>query len=69
MGKMMGFLAGAVSGALVGAVLVLLFTPASGSEMIRGAEERWQLTIEEAKNARNAKQREMEQKFQQAKQM
>jgi gas vesicle protein len=68
MGKVMGFLAGAVCGALVGAVGVLLFTPASGSELIRSAEERWQMTLEEARLARDAKQRELEDQFQTAKQ-
>lgn len=69
MGKVLGFMAGAVCGTLVGAVVVLLFTPASGAELIRGAEERWQLTLEEARNARLAKQRELEEQFEQAKQM
>jgi len=69
MGKVLGFTAGAICGALVGAVVVLLFTPASGSELIRGAEERWQLTLEEARNARAAKQHELEEQFHQAKQL
>lgn len=69
MGKVLGFMAGAVCGALVGSVVVLLFTPASGAELIREAEERWQLTLDEARNARLAKQRELEDQFQQAKQL
>jgi gas vesicle protein len=69
MRKVMGFLAGAVCGALVGAIIALLFTPASGTELIRSAEERWELTLEEARKARDEKQREMEQQFNRAKQL
>ena len=38
MNKFMGFMAGAVCGALVGAVAALLLTPASGPELIESAE-------------------------------
>ena len=48
MGKVMGFLAGAVCGALVGGVAALLLTPASGTELVQNVEERWQLTLSEA---------------------
>lgn len=68
MGKIMGFMAGAVCGALVGAVSVLLFTPASGPELIRNAEERWQLTLQEARAARDEKRRELETQYRMAKQ-
>jgi gas vesicle protein len=69
MGKVMGFLAGAVCGALIGAIIALLFTPASGSELIQSAEERWQMTLVEARKARDEKQREMEQQLERAKQL
>ena len=68
MGKIMGFMAGAVCGALVGAVSVLLLTPASGPELIRDAEERWQLTLQEARAARDEKRRELETQYRMAKQ-
>jgi gas vesicle protein len=60
MGKVMGFLAGAVCGALVGGVAALLLTPASGTELIQSVEERWQLTLAEARRARDEKRRELE---------
>ena len=68
MGNFMGFMAGAVCGALVGAVTALLFTPSSGPELIRSAEERWQLTLDEARAARDEKQRELETQYRTAKQ-
>jgi len=63
MGKVMGFLAGAVCGTLVGAVTALLLTPASGTELIREAEERWELTLAEARHARDEKRRELEARY------
>ncbi|HOU40707.1 MAG TPA: hypothetical protein PK829_05525 [Promineifilum sp.] len=63
MGKVMGFLAGAVCGTLVGAVTALLLTPASGTELIREAEERWELTLAEARRARDEKRRELEAQY------
>ena len=60
MGKVMGFLAGAVCGALVGGVAALLLTPAAGTELLQSAEERWQLTLAEARRARDEKRRELE---------
>jgi gas vesicle protein len=63
MGKVMGFLAGAVCGALVGGVAALLLTPASGTELIQNVEERWQLTLSEARQARDEKRRELETQY------
>ncbi len=63
MGKVMGFLAGAVCGALVGGVAALLLTPASGTELIQNVEERWQLTLSEARRARDEKRRELETQY------
>ena len=63
MGKIMGFLAGAVCGSLVGAVTALLLTPASCTELIQSAEERWQLTLAEARQARDEKRRELETQY------
>jgi gas vesicle protein len=63
MGKVMGFLAGAVCGALVGGVAALLLTPASGTELIQNVEERWQLTLAEARRARDEKRRELETQY------
>ena len=63
MGKVMGFLAGAVCGALVGGVAALFLTPASGTELIQNVEERWQLTLAEARRARDEKRRELETQY------
>ena len=63
MGKVMGFLAGAVCGALVGGVAALLLTPASGTELVQNVEERWQLTLTEARQARDEKRRELETQY------
>ena len=63
MGKVMGFLAGAVCGALVGGVAALLLTPASGTELVQNVEDRWQLTLSEARQARDEKRRELETQY------
>lgn len=63
MNKVMGFLAGAVCGALVGAVTALLFTPASGAELIQSAEERWELTKREARQAMEDRRHELESQY------
>jgi gas vesicle protein len=63
MSKVMGFMAGAVCGALVGAVTALLFTPASGSELIESAEERWRLTKSEARAAMEERRLELENQY------
>ena len=67
MNKVMGFMAGAICGALVGAVTALLLTPASGSELIQSAEERWQLTKSEARQAMEQRKLELESQYQAAK--
>lgn len=67
MNKFMGFMAGAVCGVLVGAVTALLFTPASGSELIQSAEDRWQMTKSEARQAMEERRRELEGQYRSAK--
>lgn len=68
MNKVMGFMAGAVCGALIGAVAALLLTPAPGSEILHSAEERWQLTKDEARQAMEERRRELETQYRSAKQ-
>lgn len=68
MNKLMGFMAGAVCGALVGAVAALLLTPVSGSELLSTAEERWELTKSEARQAMEERRRELEGQYRSAKQ-
>jgi gas vesicle protein len=68
MNKFMGFMAGAVCGALVGAVAALLLTPASGPELVQSAEERWQMTVSEARRAMEERRQELETQYRIAKQ-
>ncbi len=67
MNKFMGFMAGAICGALVGGLAALLITPASGSELIQSAEERWELTLSEARQAMDERRRELETQYRIAK--
>jgi gas vesicle protein len=67
MSKFWSFTAGALSGALVGSVITLLFTPASGDDLVAGAEARWQAAVDEANRAREAKERQLELEFELAK--
>ncbi len=60
MNKLFSFMAGAISGALVGGVIVVLFTPASGEDLKQGVVDRWNLALEEAQNARDQKRMELE---------
>lgn len=68
MSKFWSFTAGALSGALVGSVVTLLFTPKSGDDLIADAEARWNEAVDEASRAREAKQLELEMEFYRAKQ-
>jgi len=69
MHKLMSFMAGAVCGALVGAVTALLLTPASGPELIQSVEERWEMTRSEARQAMEERRRELENQYRNASQM
>ncbi len=67
MNKAISFMAGAVCGALIGAVTALLLTPASGSDLLQSAEERWELTKNEARNAMEERRAELEGQYRSAK--
>ena len=67
MSELMGFMTGAICGALIGAVTALLLAPSSGSELIQGAEERWELTKREARNAMEERRSELERQYRAAK--
>lgn len=67
MNKLFSFLAGMLCGALVGAVLVLLLTPASGEQLRSDAITRWETAMAEARQAMDDKRKEMEEQFQQMK--
>jgi gas vesicle protein len=60
-------MAGALCGALVGSVTALLLTPASGEDLRTAATERWELAMEEARKAREEKQKELTDQFEQMK--
>lgn len=63
MKKVFGFMAGMLCGVLVGGVTTLLLTPASGEDLRKQAEDRWQLAKDEARQASEDKQRELEAQF------
>ncbi len=68
MSKFWSFTAGALSGALVGGVVTLLFTPKSGDDLIADAEARWNAAVNEANRAKEEKQQELEMEFEMGKQ-
>ena len=63
MKKVFSFMAGALCGVLVGGVTTLLLTPSSGEDLRLQAEARWQSAKDEARQARDEKQRELEAQF------
>lgn len=65
MNRVLSFSAGAICGALLGGVLVLLLTPASGEDLKQMAQDRWQLALDEGRQAMEARRRELEAQFQQ----
>jgi gas vesicle protein len=67
MNKLFSFLAGALAGSLVGAVLVLLLTPASGEELRTEAANRWQYVLDEARKGMEETRKELEAQFEQMK--
>lgn len=67
MNKFMGFMAGAVCGALVGGIAALLFAPMSGTELVQNAEERWEMTMSEARRAMEERRRDLETQYRIAK--
>ena len=67
MSKFWSFTAGALSGALVGGVVTVLFTPKSGDDLIASAEARWNSAVDEANRARDEKQQELMMEFESAK--
>lgn len=67
MNRFFSFSAGALCGALVGAVLALLLTPASGAQLRSDATHRWETAMREARQAMDETRREMEAEFEQMK--
>lgn len=67
MNKMFSFLAGALCGALIGAVTAILLAPASGEDLRSGAKARWDEAMQEAQKAREETQKRLETQFAQMK--
>ena len=65
MQKILAFMAGAMCGAIVGAVAVLLLTPASGMEMREQARKRVDEIVEEGRKAAAERRAELEQQLRQ----
>ncbi len=63
MKKVFSFMAGMLCGVLVGGVTTLLLTPSSGEDLRKQAEMRWQMAKDEARQARDEKERELEAQF------
>jgi gas vesicle protein len=60
MSKLMGFLAGAMSGAIVGAVSALLLAPMSGHELQTRAREEFDNLVDDARSAAELKRVQLE---------
>jgi gas vesicle protein len=59
MNKIVGFLAGAMCGAIVGAVAALLLTPESGGEIRSEARQRFDELLAEGRKAAGARRSEL----------
>ena len=68
MNKFFSFSAGAICGVLVGASIAILFTPASGEEVMTTMQQRLQNIGSEMKNAQREKEQDVYAHFEQAKQ-
>ena len=60
MGKVTGFLAGLMSGAIVGAVAALLLAPTSGRELQSRAREQFDTLVDDARTAAETKRVQLE---------
>lgn len=60
MGKITGFLAGLMSGAIVGSVAALLLAPSSGRELQARTRERFETLIDDARTAAESKRVQLE---------
>ncbi|HKZ84702.1 MAG TPA: YtxH domain-containing protein [Anaerolineae bacterium] len=65
MNRFMAFAAGALCGALVGAVVALLLTPMSGAEMQEQARTRFDEIVEEGRKAAEQRRAELERQLRQ----
>ena len=63
MNRVISFMSGAVMGALVGATLALLFTPASGEDLRVKMQEQVQRIQDEVKTATETRRTELEEQL------
>ena len=63
MSKLFGFLAGAMCGAIVGAVAVLLLTPESGGQLREQAKQRYNEMLAEGRKAAEQRRQEILNEF------
>jgi gas vesicle protein len=68
MNKALNFMAGALCGALVGAVTALLLAPASGEQLRDDVITRWEEALNEARVAMEEARRDMQKQFEQMQQ-
>lgn len=64
MQKFFSFVAGLMSGSIVGATAALLLAPASGQELRQEAQARWEEALEEAKKAMEETRLQKEREYQ-----
>ena len=60
MRRFMSFIVGAICGAAVGAVVALIFTPASGEELVGDMRNKWNEVLDEAQKAQRETQERLE---------
>jgi len=65
MNRILAFAAGALCGALVGAVVALLLTPLSGAELQEQARTRFDQIVEEGRKAADQRRAELERQLRQ----
>ena len=64
MQKFFSFVAGLMSGSIVGATAAILLAPASGQELRQEAQARWEEALEEAKKAMEETRLQKEREYQ-----
>jgi gas vesicle protein len=62
-----GFVAGLMSGTIVGATVTLLLTPSSGEQLRADAQARWEQVLHEARQAKERTRQEKELQFERMK--
>ncbi|HSH04827.1 MAG TPA: YtxH domain-containing protein [Anaerolineae bacterium] len=66
MNKGLGFMAGLICGALVGATAALLMTPAPGAELRAEARAHWEHSLAEAQKAMEETRAQLEKEYEQS---